>query len=166
MNWLNEIKVTKFSHFINQISQKQANNDTYIQFDKVLNDILEIINIKYSKEKNPQKIEAILFLANTIEKIQYLCWCHALKFHNIKYPQNKTFLCTSTNLFLNCHTINDFKFDTTIFPLDTLHNMLHWAMSLVQIARSIFPSMEHEKFQKIFFKSNNARQNFINFYFS
>lgn len=164
---LREIKAKNYSHLIEQIAQKKIFSlETYTQIDTLISEILQKFDKQYKKEKKPPKIEALLFLSNTVEKIQYLCWCHAFKFHQLQYPMDKTFLCTPTNLFLECHKFNDFKFDQTILPLDTLHNMLQWTLFVVQIARSLFPSYEHDRFQLMFFGNDNFRKIFIDFYFS
>lgn len=162
---LKDIKATNYSNIISTILQKKSTpKDIFVLIDDNLATILELFDEQFSSEKNTEKLHALKFIVNVIEKIQYVIWCSALRYQKIYYAMKKSFIEKSqTDLFLQCREVNDYLFNPGLSN-DILNNMLEWTILLVKLAKSLFPHLSTKDFQEIFFETNNFRLIMTDFY--
>ena len=161
LQFYEDIKTYTSNCFQSTFDKKQ-----FIQYDEKLNDFLEKIDKQYNTEISPIKFISLEYLANVVEKIQFLCWLLALKKHDFCFSMSKNFLRTSvTGLFRFRPQQNTFHFDKQ-FSGSLVTYIKNWENIMINLTVHIFQENSITDIYLLLFKNPKFRAVIIGCYFT
>lgn len=156
----------KIKKYTNKCLVTTCEKDEFILFDEQLNNFLEKIDKHYSKELSSVKLICLEYLANVIEKIQFLCWLLALKKNDFCFSMSKNFLRTSvTGIFRFRPQQNTFHYDQQ-FSQSIRKYITDWENIMINLAVNIFNENSFTDLYLLLFQNPKFRAVIIGCYFT
>lgn len=167
MDCLNNIQFyEEIKNYTNKCFDLTCKKDDIVIFDEKLNTFLEKIDDHYSRELSPVKKICLEYLANVIEKIQFLCWLLALKKYNFTFSMSKKFLRSSTTGIFRLQHQQDSIFFDQHFSETISTYITKWENIMLTLALHIFQDNSFTDIQILLFHNRKFRAVIIGCYFT